>query len=101
MKRQRALALCWVFAMMLGACAPTMMPMGAAVAPSQLNDDRIVAADGAILPLTTWKADGALRAVILALHGFNDYANAFAEPGRQWAAQGITTYAYDQRGFGR
>ena len=40
------------------------------------------------------------RAVILALHGFNDYSNAFEDPGDAWATRGIATYAYDQRGFG-
>ena len=42
------------------------------------------------------------QAVIVALHGMNDYSNAFcharAHGGRRKA---ITTYAYDQRGFGR
>jgi acylglycerol lipase len=38
--------------------------------------------------------------VILALHGFNDYGNAFAMPAVLWAERGIATYAYDQRGFG-
>ena len=41
-----------------------------------------------------------VRAVILALHGFNDYSNAFEGPGEVWAGHGIATYAYDQRGFG-
>lgn len=40
-------------------------------------------------------------AVIVALHGMSDYSNAFALPAPWWAAHGITTYAYDQRGFGR
>jgi alpha-beta hydrolase superfamily lysophospholipase len=31
----------------------------------------------------------------------NDYANAFHFAGEAWAAEGVTTYAYDQRGFGR
>ena len=38
--------------------------------------------------------------MILALHGFNDYSNAFTEPAEAWAKDGIATYAYDQRGFG-
>jgi alpha-beta hydrolase superfamily lysophospholipase len=38
---------------------------------------------------------------MVALHGMNDYANAFAIGGPWWAEQGIATYAYDQRGFGR
>src|SRR5262249_26665423 len=39
-------------------------------------------------------------AVVLALHGFNDYSNAFAGPASALAQRGIATYAYDQRGFG-
>jgi acylglycerol lipase len=38
--------------------------------------------------------------VVVALHGFNDYSNAFAIPARAWVKDGIATYAYDQRGFG-
>src|SRR5439155_7629246 len=41
-----------------------------------------------------------VEAVLLALHGFNDYSNAFDGPGEIWAKEGIATYAYDQRGFG-
>jgi alpha-beta hydrolase superfamily lysophospholipase len=59
-----------------------------------------VAADGQVLPLRKWLPNGAVKAVILALHGFNDYSNAFEAPGEAWAKRGIATYAYDQRGFG-
>jgi alpha-beta hydrolase superfamily lysophospholipase len=41
------------------------------------------------------------RAVIVAVHGFNDYSNAFAMPGPWLAKRGVTVYAYDQRGFGK
>ena len=40
------------------------------------------------------------HAVIVTLHGFNDYSNAFAEIGPRLAENGIATIAYDQRGFG-
>jgi alpha-beta hydrolase superfamily lysophospholipase len=43
---------------------------------------------------------GNAKAVIVALHGFNDYSNAFAMPGRYLSEHGIALYAYDQRGFG-
>lgn len=56
--------------------------------------------DGARLPLTVWRAPRP-RAVIIALHGFNGYANDFALPGPWFSARGVTVYAYDQRGFGR
>ena len=56
--------------------------------------------DGKALPLRTWPARDRPKAVLLALHGFNMYSNYFAEPASWWAGRGITTYAYDQRGFG-
>ena len=68
--------------------------------PPQLAEKVLIAADGARLPLRTWLPEGKPKAVILALHGFNDYSEAFDAPGEQWAKDGIATYAYDQRGFG-
>ena len=56
--------------------------------------------DGVALPLRHWPAEGKTKAVVLALHGFNDYSKAFEEPAKDWAKAGIETYAYDQRGFG-
>jgi alpha-beta hydrolase superfamily lysophospholipase len=40
-------------------------------------------------------------AIIVGVHGMSDYSNAFAMPAPWWAQHGISTYAYDQRGFGR
>jgi len=61
-----------------------------------------VADDGAYLPMRSWLPPPPMRvkAVILALHGFNDYSNSFKGPGEEWAKHGIATYAIDQRGFG-
>jgi alpha-beta hydrolase superfamily lysophospholipase len=71
------------------------------VIPS-VSDDAITARDGTRLPLRRWDAEsGKPRAVIVALHGMNDYSNAFDMPGKIWAKLGITTLAYDQRGFGK
>ena len=66
----------------------------------QLEQDRIIARDGAVLPLRSWLPDGTPGAIVLALHGFNDYSNAFATTGQAFAASGIAVFAYDQRGFG-
>lgn len=61
----------------------------------------LTTADGTRLPMRAWlPKDGKPRVVILAVHGFNDYSNAFDMPARWWAERGIATYAYDQRGFG-
>jgi alpha-beta hydrolase superfamily lysophospholipase len=77
----------------------SLAPAAVGTAP-RLGRAAFIAADGAELPLRAWLPEGEPRAVILALHGFNDYSNAFAMPAPSWAAAGIATYAYDQRGFG-
>jgi acylglycerol lipase len=56
--------------------------------------------DGYRLPLSRWEADGNTRAVVLSLHGLNDYSFAFDNLGQYLAFHGITVIAYDQRGFG-
>ena len=57
-------------------------------------------ADHASLPRRAWLPEGPPRAVILAVHGFNDYSNAFTEFGNFAAEHGIAVHTYDQRGFG-
>jgi acylglycerol lipase len=87
--------------LLLTACAPTfVVPAGNAMIPV-VNDDALVARDGTRLPLRRWDAQGAPKAVIVAAHGMSDYSYAFDMPGKVWAKQGITTIAYDQRGFGK
>jgi alpha-beta hydrolase superfamily lysophospholipase len=68
--------------------------------PAVLHADRAVMRDGYVLPLSIWRPEGPPRTVVIALHGFNDYRQAFAKPAQTFAASGILTYAYDQRGFG-
>lgn len=94
----RRLAL--VFAWLATACAPVVLPAGPPVGEARLAAAALVAPDGARLALRSWPARGPPRAVVLALHGLNDYGNAFALPAAVWSARGIATYAYDQRGFG-
>ncbi len=84
----------------LAACAPRLEPAGAAIQAPVLLEDKLVQADGAALPVRRWLPEGTPRAVVIALHGFNDYARAFEKPGTYWATRGIATYAFDQRGFG-
>ena len=88
----------------LSACAPVVQRAGTpelGFAGPALAPDHFVADDGTRLPLTVWAAEGEPKAVVVALHGMNDYANAFHLAAPWWASRGITTYAYDQRGFGR
>lgn len=87
---------------MLAACAPVVVPAGKRTGSPRLTDDRYVAADGVALPLAVWPAANGAQptAIILGLHGFGDYRNAFEDPAKVWSQAGLTTYAYDQRGFG-
>jgi len=91
------------FVISLAGCSPLIVGPGAAVTPPRLNDADMIMSDGARLPLRQWAPkSGPARAVILALHGFNDYSNFFDMPGRFLAQEyNIISYAYDQRGFGR
>ncbi len=90
-----------VVAAVLGACAPLVRAPGPPINKPLLTAGGFHTADGEILPVKSWKpARGAPKAVIVALHGFNDYSNFFEAPGTFLAEHGILTYAYDQRGFG-
>jgi len=92
-------------ALMLAACTPLVVqqagqpPIG--FQGPRIEADAVVSFDGARLGLSRWDAPDEPWAVIVALHGMNDYGNAFHLAAPWWAEQGVTTIAYDQRGFGR
>jgi alpha-beta hydrolase superfamily lysophospholipase len=75
-------------------------PPGPQPTTARLENTVFIARDGLQLPMREWDAQGKVRALIIALHGMSDYSNAFDGPGKQWARLGITTLAFDQRGFG-
>ncbi len=91
-------------AFLLLACAPGRMPPGPGPTEPRLEPAALVTADGLSLPLRVWRPTDnpghRFKAVVLALHGFNDYSNAFESPASWLAERGVVTYAYDQRGFG-
>ena len=87
----------------LAACAPRTQdpgPLAETPMPPSLTETHFITPDGTRLPLRRWLPATTPHAVIVTLHGFNDYSNAFAEIGPRLAAHGIATLAYDQRGFG-
>jgi alpha-beta hydrolase superfamily lysophospholipase len=84
----------------LAGCAPMTAPPGTMPSTPTLRNEMLTMRDGLQLPLRRWMPDGSPRAIVIAVHGMSDYANAFAMPGQAWAARGILTIAYDQRGFG-
>jgi alpha-beta hydrolase superfamily lysophospholipase len=89
-------------------CAPlvqsALRPQDGFAGPA-FAGDRFVSFDGARLGLSTWKAEGPYAddpwAVVVGLHGMDDYSAAFHLAAPFWARQGVATYAFDQRGFGR
>jgi alpha-beta hydrolase superfamily lysophospholipase len=100
-------AFAFVFAVLaLVACAPIVQrpltPAPGFPGP-RLEAEKFVSFDGAALGLSHWDPPDGREpwAVIVGLHGMDDYANAFHLAGPYWAQRGIATYAYDQRGFGR
>jgi len=95
---------------LLAACAPTLQQAfrpDAGFTGPRLDATDFISFDGTRLGLTRWDAVGPGAepvepwAVIVGVHGMNDYGNAFHMAARWWATQGVTTLAYDQRGFGR
>lgn len=87
---------------LLTACTAPRQELGERIRPPAMTDTALLTADGLYLPLRRWGFDGLRqpKAVILALHGFADYRNAFAVPAPELAAAGFGVIAYDQRGFG-
>lgn len=87
------------------ACAPTVQMAGFpgdGFSGPRIDGDDFVSFDGARLGLKTWLPEGVEPTqVVVALHGMNDYSNAFHFAAPVWAGAGIATYAFDQRGFGR
>jgi acylglycerol lipase len=104
MSRFRIISISGVIAAALfvvSACSPQVNHPGKQVVKPKLENGYFIAGDGSTLPVRTWlPGNNPATAVIVALHGFNDYSNFFASPGNYLSRHGIACYAYDQRGFG-
>lgn len=73
---------------------------GTTLSHPRLTPASAIMSDGYVLPMKTWPSTAETTAVVFALHGFNDYSNAFDAVAHTFAENLITTYAIDQRGFG-
>ena len=91
-----------LFILLLSACAHPHIQVQTqtSVYSAQLTPDAVIMTDGYVLPLKTWPSNNTPGSVVLAVHGFNDYSNAFESVANRFARHSITTYAIDQRGFG-
>ncbi len=75
-------------------------PPGTKTNTARLGYNMFLTEDGANLPVRHWLPKTEPVAVIIALHGFNDYSHFFDPPGEYLSRRGIASFAYDQRGFG-
>ena len=99
----RAVALAGLLMLLLAACAPLTQHPGypsPGFGGPRLEQRAFVSFDGARLGMQHWDAAGEPWAVVIGLHGMDDYSNTFHLAAEHWAGEGISTYAYDQRGFG-
>jgi alpha-beta hydrolase superfamily lysophospholipase len=87
--------------LLMSACTPRVNYPGQLVLEPGIRNEHFIAGDGAMLPVRSWlPKDRPVTAVIVGVHGFNDYSYSFAFPGSYLTRYGIACYAYDQRGFG-
>ena len=89
------------FLLLAAACTPVVIPAGPVVTCSRSPRRRWSCRTAPGCRCGAGCREGAPRAILLALHGFNDAAGNFMEeaaPG--FAAASVAVYAYDQRGFG-
>ena len=84
----------------LGSCAPQSHNLSLGAQIPKLIASNFFTSDGTSLPVRTWAPDKKVKAVLIALHGFNDYSNFFHGTGVFLKSKGILSYAFDQRGFG-
>lgn len=99
----RTLLFIWLLCVL--GCAPRHQALGPALhTPTIIQDiktgEAVVMSDGTQLPLRKWGSKDA-NFIVLGVHGFNDYANAFSDFGAWLAPRNGLLYAYDQRGFGQ
>ncbi len=83
-----------------GCAPPEPMKLGPPIAAPLLSAHSARMSDGGLLPVRATKAHGPCKAVIIALHGMNDYGTFIADAAEDWARQGIETLGIDLRGFG-
>lgn len=101
MKIVSPVTLAMISLIFLSGCTPQVHHPRNFLCEPRLEHQQFITGDGTVLPVRSWlPQNGRVKAVVIALHGFNDYSNAFAASGTYFSSHGIACYAYDQRGFG-
>ena len=97
---KQSLIVLFLLACLLWACAPHFESPQEGKGEAGLTDTVFTSFDGTKLPLQTWLPAVPLKAVIIAVHGYNDYSGFIKNAAVYFSKGGIAVYAYDQRGFG-
>lgn len=86
----------------LFSCSPYVFQKDTVKTMPVFSGGQAVMADGYRLPLLQLETEVIdPKAIVLALHGMNDYSNSFRGLGEYLALRNIQMIAYDQRGFGQ
>lgn len=85
---------------LLACSGPKLQPDSALRVKPVLTSEFAVAEDGYRLPITESLPEQPAKALVIALHGFNDYSRAFTGMCASLLKHDIACVAYDQRGFG-
>jgi alpha-beta hydrolase superfamily lysophospholipase len=65
------------------------------------SEDTFKGVAGVNIATRSWTAEGAVRGIILFVHGFNSHSGYFKWPAEQFASQGCAAYALDHQGRGK
>lgn len=68
---------------------------------AELRYNHFVSSDGYKHSLQKWLSQENSSHVIIGIHGYSDYSNAFKIPSEHFNKFGIDLYSFDLRGFGR
>ena len=103
MKQKKCNLFVFILFAMISACEThNSLPRDTVTQP-KLLETYVRVSDGTLLPLKTWlPLNEEPDHIIIGLHGFNDYSNAFDLPARIFSKKyNIAVFSYDQRGFGK
>ena len=66
----------------------------------EIKNNFFISSDGYSHSLKTWVSEEKSKYVIIAIHGYSDYSNAFDIPSEHFNKFNIDMYSFDLRGFG-
>ena len=97
-----SLILCVLAMSCLIACAsPKEQPFTPATQPPALHETLVTVGDRAQLALTRWLPEGTPKAIVIGIHGFNDYNHSYAPLGEYLSRRGIAMVVLLHLAYGR